>query len=114
MGLTRRYNRVWIAALAIRTLVPLIRSRGCHHYATATSPSFWELRTNGLHLILGENVLPLPTFDSLRTTLDVYPDGGRKAMSLSWDPLEIVSFRGDEWIERVIELAIEGEDSGTS
>jgi hypothetical protein len=101
-----RHNRQYIATLAIETLAPLTRKSGELCPGNGIQPSYRCLTLRGLQVILVENVLLLPTQESLKTVLDIWPVGGRKVFSANWDPLEINCFHAGEWIDVLIEMAI--------
>ncbi|MBB3176379.1 hypothetical protein [Variovorax sp. Sphag1AA] len=100
-----RYNRQAIAALAIETLVPLIREHGTHHLASAVFPSHWTHEVGGFHMYLTVNVLPHPDFTSLKSVLDLYPAQGGKVFSVEFAPVQLISFHGGEWVDWLIEIA---------
>lgn len=102
-----RHNRQYIATLAIETLAPLTRESGELCPGNGIQPSYRYLTVRGLQVSLVENVLLLPTQESLKTVLDIWPVGGRKVFSASWDPLKISCFHAGEWIDVLIEMALD-------
>lgn len=101
------HNRRYIASLAIATLAPLTRESGQLHLGNGIQPSYRCLIVHGLQVILIEHMLRWPTQDSLQTVLDIWPVGGPKVFSASWDPLEISCFHAGEWIDVLIEMALD-------
>jgi hypothetical protein len=101
-----RYDRMGIAAIAVSVLAPLTRMHGRWQEPTTRCPAYFELCSMGLNLLF------MPSFRS--SSLGSIPycildicDASGKVMSVRWRPLEVVSFRRGEWLDR-LDLLVRG------
>lgn len=101
-----RYNRQFVANVAIDVLVPAIKKSGTLRLGNGIEPSCLTLATHGLTVILIENHLE-KLEGSLRSVLNIWEPGCGKVFAASWGPLEIISFRSGTWIDTVIEMSLE-------
>jgi len=92
-----RYNRRWIAGLAVATLVPLVKDEGVLHQGDGIQPSFRTLSIRDLYVIYTGNVLLAPWEQTLHQMLDLWPTQGHTALSVIWAPLEVRCFHGGRW-----------------
>ena len=102
-----RIDKLLLATRAIQILPPLTRSAGKFEPAQALSPSHWELSLNGCIVVFTEGYLARPADPAVSSMLDVWPDGGRKAFSVSWYPSQpwhpprVASCNVGSWIDRL-------------
>lgn len=101
------HNRLFIAALAIEALVPLVHEKGQLYVGQGVRPSYRMLVTHGLKLVVAHGVLDHPDAEHLRSILDIWQLDAGKVLSLRWTPLEIVGFRGGAWTDTLIEISLE-------
>lgn len=101
------HNRRFIASLAVEALVPLVEQEGRLCYGNGVHPSYRMLVTHDLKMVVAHGLLADPRADHLCSSLDIWPLGRSKAFSLRWDPFDIVSFRSGDWINTLIEIALE-------
>jgi len=95
-----RYDRRHIAATAVTVLVPLTRTHGRWQEPTTRMPAYFGLSAAGLKIILTTPFRSPALGESHQGILDIWDDSA-KAMSVRWSPLEVVSFRRGEWLDRL-------------
>jgi len=101
-----RIDKLLLATRAIQILPPLVLAAGKFEPAQAQSPSHWELTVNGYIVVFTEGALLRPVDPAVSSVLDVWPDGGRKAFSVSWypsqpwHPPQVASCTVGSWIDR--------------
>lgn len=101
------HNRRFIASLALEALVPLVDEKGQSYCGNGIHPSYRMLVTHGLKLVVAHGLLAHPHADHSSSSLDIWLMGAGKVLSLRWAPFEIVSFRGGDWTDLLIEIALE-------
>lgn len=112
-----RYNRRWIAEMAVSTLVPMVRKDGVLQMGNGVQPSFRTLDLQGLRVILCENVLLWPDENFLCSLLDVFwhGNGGRKVLSVEFAPSPLIRcFHGGEWVQTLIDIQLTVGEQGYS
>ena len=99
-------DKLAVIKAAILKFESAARSQGTFHPAQARMPSYWEVESWGLRIVLSVQVLRLPTDSALSTILDVWPAQTRlpKVLSASWEPTRpwqpphVSSFRAGDWM----------------
>ena len=70
-------------------------------------PAHWVVEVSGFTILLTERVLLLPDLP-LQSSIDIWPAGGGKAFSASWEPLHISTFKSGPWMDLIVDLAYQG------
>jgi hypothetical protein len=102
-----RINKLLLAGRAIRQLPPKVRTEGKFVPAQVLRPSHWQLTINECMVVLTEGALLGSVEPAISSMLDVWPDGGRKAFSVSWYPSQpwhpprVAAFTAGSWIDRL-------------
>ncbi|QRF63275.1 hypothetical protein [Variovorax paradoxus] len=102
-----RYNRQYIANLAISTLVPLIKARGKLEAGNARQPAYRMLEAYGLEMLWIEKRPPQLDGALGQSSLEIWTPGVGKSLFVVWAPLQIVGFRGGPWVDTLVEIALQ-------
>jgi hypothetical protein len=100
-------DKLELARFLIARVALEVKSKGDRHHHSATHPGYWSYGSNGLQFALTENVLLRPNDAVTSSSLDVWPDGGRKVFSVSWKPEqpwlppEVATCKRGPWVEQL-------------
>lgn len=103
---SQRYDRSAVAREVISTLVPLVQSSlGGHVPGTGGVPDHSTLNIFDLDVVYVPYAHLDPVIGRSQGLLDVWCKGQGKVLSVAWEPLTIVGFKGGPWIEVVRDLS---------
>lgn len=100
-----RHDRSAVAKMAIKTLLPLIKSNGVSRDSLPDEPSSLVYTTGDFLMCLTDGYVVGSEKRRPPLMLDVWIRGENKVLSVAWEPIRIIRFKPGEWIALLAEIS---------